>query len=568
MTLLCHLSAHADYRVPLQPPAGAQSKAMRVEVGQRVEILLEARGNGGREVMFILRDAPKRGKLGPIQKLQAGKAKVVYTHNSRKGVGVDAFRYAVQMSGGPVSAAGTITIEAVDRGPRLEFPLMLDFGQVTLGDQPEQVIELANTGGGLISGGVATDGPFQLLGNAIFQLGPRKKTQMRVRFNPTAPGEYTGSAIVSAVGGGHIELIGSCIVPFTVTPDTADLLSDSSGCRAARFTIRSSTEGELACSLTYEGPVAGPPQVRLAPLDVGAFDVWAKESEAGESTGRVIVRAGTFEKTLPLTIAPLGARLKVGPLAKIDAGEIPQGKEAKAEIWIENAGGESATVRVSARGLILEPASEEIALAPGARQILQARWTEPKGGPSLRRIELHSSGPPLAVDLEARFHGATETPAIPNLPIEPVASIMAEAKPIASDADVARITRIEVTKRTETTLEMKWKEPDGAMGYVTELYVFEKVDGEIKPLWRQVQPDSLEVKEGTAYLKLEDLNPGSAYSFRFRVKDGLDRLSLPSPEVHLTTLTPKSWHFPWTALGLGLLVLIGGWLLYLRLFRN
>jgi len=90
----------------------------------------------------------------------------------------------------------------------------VDFGEISLGESFEQVaFSVTNTGGGLLSGSVSVETPFEIVNGSTFNLSQGESQPVRIRFTPTEEGEILKEVEFSNGGTIFRTLRGSGVTP-------------------------------------------------------------------------------------------------------------------------------------------------------------------------------------------------------------------------------------------------------------------------------------------------------------------------------------------------------------------
>lgn len=217
---------------------------MEVVRGGHVEIPLQARGQLGKNIRFLLREPPVHGTLGPLRQTGRDSAAVIYTHRAEDGPVADRFSYAVQAPGTAVSAAALVEVHVLDDPPRPVFVtapatagehdagtnrvsrgkeegdlhgndedgeddggLEVDFGNVPAGSgEARRELWVENRGGGTAVGVLELPPPWTVAGAAGFRLGRDERQAFTLVFRPGVARTFSGQILVGR--GAGVRLVG------------------------------------------------------------------------------------------------------------------------------------------------------------------------------------------------------------------------------------------------------------------------------------------------------------------------------------------------------------------------
>ena len=119
--------------------------------GEPAEIALRIYGVKNEPLKYLIRAAPKYGKLTEPRVAEREVSVVTYMPPADLAITRDRFTYAVQ-NGAGVSAAVEVAITIVDQPPDLALPGALDFGTMLAGATAAKTLEIRNRGGGMAEG--------------------------------------------------------------------------------------------------------------------------------------------------------------------------------------------------------------------------------------------------------------------------------------------------------------------------------------------------------------------------------------------------------------------------------
>ena len=105
----------------------------------------------------------------------------------------------------------------------------VNFGSVSLGNSADQVFTVSNTGGGTVSGGVSTSGPFSAVAGSPFSLAGLGATEtVTVRFRPITAATATANVNFTADGDVISRIVTGTGIGSDITPPTVAITAPTS----------------------------------------------------------------------------------------------------------------------------------------------------------------------------------------------------------------------------------------------------------------------------------------------------------------------------------------------------
>lgn len=191
------------------PPNGVEQVA-QVNVGGRVDIILEAHGQTGKTIQFIVRDQPAHGTLSDLHLLSRNTASITYEHDPGDPAEGDQFTYAVQARGSVVSAATAVPIRIVPLPPRLiATPAELDFGAVDVGQTSRAQVTIENVGGSPATGELMPPPPWVVDGPPGYKLGKGEKQTFQLVFTPGFGRVFEDEVVLRNLASQRVRLVGA-----------------------------------------------------------------------------------------------------------------------------------------------------------------------------------------------------------------------------------------------------------------------------------------------------------------------------------------------------------------------
>lgn len=201
----------ADRALLNLPPNGV-GQTVQVNVGSQVDITLEAHGQVGKSIEFIVRDQPAHGTLTDLHLLSRNTASITYTQDPGDPAENDQFTYAVQARGSVVSAATAVPIQIVPLPARLTaMPAELDFGAVDVGRTSRAQVTIENTGGSPAVGELMPPSPWVVDGSPGYRLGKGEKQTFQLVFTPGSGRVFEDEVVLGNMASQRVRLVGSGI---------------------------------------------------------------------------------------------------------------------------------------------------------------------------------------------------------------------------------------------------------------------------------------------------------------------------------------------------------------------
>ena len=284
-------------------PERVSPKAQNIEVevarGESVRIPLRGFERNLNPLTYRPLGRPQHGKLSGLEPYNGperqGPAYITYTHGNDEDSVADTFAFEVKAGTTKLTGRGRVIIKIRDAAPLLSItPELLDFGPVALGDPPVlRVVELANAGGGVITGFLRPTEPFALEDDGGFVLRRGKKTRIPLLFAPERTGEFVFRLQPFANDPALLVLKGLAIPPLVLEVEEAVFSAAPDQSRRAMAVVKnqSARPRTLSVGLPPESPVEAVADFALGP---------------GEST-EVILRIPSGRKEY---VPPFGVRFE------------------------------------------------------------------------------------------------------------------------------------------------------------------------------------------------------------------------------------------------------------------
>ena len=262
---------------PAKKPERVSPKAQNIEVevarGESVRIPLRGFERNLNPLTYRPLGRPQHGKLSGLEPYNGperqGPAYITYTHGNDEDSVADTFAFEVKAGITKLTGRGRVIIKIRDSAPLLSItPELLDFGPVALGDPPVRcVVELANAGGGVITGFLRPTEPFTLEDDGGFVLRRGKKTRIPLLFAPERTGEFVFRLQPFANDPALLVLKGLAIPPLVLEVEEAVFSTAPDQSRRAIAVVKnqSARPRTLSVGLPPESPVEAVADFALGP---------------------------------------------------------------------------------------------------------------------------------------------------------------------------------------------------------------------------------------------------------------------------------------------------------------
>ena len=262
---------------PAKKPERVSPKAQNIEVevarGESVRIPLRGFERNLNPLTYRPLGRPQHGKLSGLEPYNGperqGPAYITYTHGNDEDSVADTFAFEVKAGITKLTGRGRVIIKILDAAPLLSItPELLDFGPVALGDPPvRRVVELANAGGGVITGFLRPTEPFTLEDDGGFVLRRGKKTRIPLLFAPERTGEFVFRLQPFANDPALLVLKGLAIAPLVLEVEEAVFSTAPDQSRRAIAVVKnqSARPRTLSVGLPPESPVEAVADFALGP---------------------------------------------------------------------------------------------------------------------------------------------------------------------------------------------------------------------------------------------------------------------------------------------------------------
>lgn len=559
--------------------------------GEPTRITLSATAALRQPVIFRLGDRPAHGSLSEPRASAEGNTKAVVTYTAGPGTAdTDSFTFRVKHRDTATSGSATVRIRIVDPVPEMEVPAELEFGEAVIGETAVRPLVLANRGTATFAASLRLDPPWRLLEESTeVRVEPGARLELRVAFDPAAPGPATARLEFPGSDGKGTRLSGRAVAPVRLQPSLVQLEWDPvARTRRAVATLTNRKESPVDFSLA-SSPRLGFSEERGTLPPKGSLEVTvsvAMPDAADLQTLLAVVAHGVREE-VPLTAAPAPALLALrespGWTREGDTLSLPGGA-ADGALVVANEGGEGAVLTVSLPPGWTSPGLEAAATL-GPRETRRLLLVPPADRPNAvtgpLELRLHEDRLTLPLSAPA-IQAASAAPIGPDalLTAVPTAlsqgsrrSLTAQEQQMQIMIDTLGIfphdTRFDRSLPELQALTLGRMEPDrvpislksagSQYSYVVFRDDYRPPPGGVRPTrhWLPIEGLKWKTTGETVATTIDGLVPGGRILLRFAVRTPDGRTGTPSNPIAITTPAPKPSRWGWIVSGA--LILAAGW---------
>ncbi len=564
-------------------PLGVPQEA-NITPGAQVEIPLSVHGRRGAKIRYRIRQNPTLGKVVAIRQEHVDRATLVYEHTASMGSGGDQtdLLYFVAVDENGSSAPVPVTINIIDQPPRFLLPGQIRFGAITVGDEASETVTIRNEGGSVAEGAFEVDPPWQVE-PARYRIGKGENLKVRLTLRAANETSYQGRLRMPQHTDRVIELLATGIFPIVPEPQEATLLdSPDTSMRSGTVTLRNRTEVPRTFSLTTTSErlqLPGEP-LTLAPDEEKTVALTLPAEDLKAFEGELEIVYGDHRKKVAVRADAVAVRLVTTP-EELSWGEVETGREHSRTLAVENQGGSTASVVVTAP----EPftaSPERFELAAAASQEITFTVSPAWPGTLSAKATLQTAGVSLAIPLHAEIIRHRERPPAsrPSQPRTP-ATTTAEEAPPSADVEINTLAAAqmvvspEVTAIRPTSITLQWKPPADAEGKPLALdYQIEArqillspteanaTDGALHVQWVPIPTAEISTGDSGVVAKITGLPAKASATVRIVAIDREDAKKTVIGQLHFS-LPPKPVYFTLRRIllvGFGVILIAAIWL--------
>ena len=451
-----------EVRLRVPPPPVARK--VTLERGQQIVVPLAIYGAGVEGMEYVIRSAPKHGKLSAVYITGAITAAVTYTAPEQTTATEDRFTYAVRTSDG-VSAAVPVVItisEAAALPPRLVVPASMEMPSIRPGETSSVILELKNTGGGFAEGALDVAEPWKVEGSPKFRLGGGSKAEFTVTFSSSATGPHKAEVSYGARQRVSTTLNVAVLAPITFSPALIELKTKPGvTTRSGQIRITNAGTEPVMVAIKHGGKLLTETSLTIPGRSEHTLAVFAEPGEVGTVEDKLQFTAGAWSSEIPVIAPALGPIVSCREKS-VAFAEVTVNRTAQSSITLENTGGTAIALSFSTNGPFrADPTS--IALRPKSTETIAVLCKAESAGTALGKLSIVGTGVRIDVPLSAQITAAAV--AVMRAPQAPVVESKAEHQketpPVLTNMPslAAEIPNLvgKVIKATPTSATFAWK---------------------------------------------------------------------------------------------------------------
>lgn len=551
------------------PPPPIPRKVI-LDRGQQVTVPLAVYGSGVENMEFVIRTAPKFGKLSAVQITGNSTAAVIYTVPEDTIDFEDRFAYAVKTADG-VSAPAIVTISIAEPSgipPRLVVPASLEMEAIHPGESATILVPIKNAGGGFAEGELNVSEPWKVEGSPKFRLGGGAKMDFKVSFSSTKIGPRKTELTYGERHRSSTTLNVNVLPAFTITPALLELKpKPGTTTRTGQVRITNGGTEPQMITIKHGGKLLTETSITVPGRQSHNLAVFAEPSEIGTIEDVLKLRSGEWFSDLPVIARPLGPMVSCKEKA-VEFGDVITERIALREVTVENTGGTAIALTFNVTGPFrTEPTS--VALKPKSSVKVTVICKAETPGAATGTLTIAGEGTQNELPLSANAKAPAPKPRtvavaaaapLPAVPDEP-ALVVARAK--VASALVPPATAVEIPnlvgrprQGTPTSAIFEWTSVPKQNLSAQQRILTASASGPVIN-WKDIKAKF--TQQGALMLcELESLTPQTHYTIR--------ALAGTATECTVSFITPTKPPFPITlrSVLLTIMVAAAGWMLWKR----
>jgi len=543
------------------PPPFAKAGMATAYLNQPQEIVLQVGGRVFEPLTFMIRKAPRHGKLGELTRTGKNTAMVTYFPDVSAGPLDDVFTFAAKSFDSPVSAPATVWVRVLEEPPVLEHPSGLDFGSVFLGDSVEREVVLRNSGGGKATGRLEVNPPWTVRGSSKFSLSAGSEATVRLVFCPSDERSFSDRLRLGSGQGKSIELSGQGVAPFSWPKGGWIFSPEQRANGAAEFALSNQTPEEKVLAVGWPDFIKADSEIRISAGATVSIKAAVVGSLKKAFEGFVNIRSGNFTTQIPLTVYPQPAKLTIVPESGLDLGEGRNCEEIKGSFVLKNIGESDAPLHVSAPDEIqILPDPGKIVLGAGEELAFEIRLSSFKPGIHQGRINL---GFPSSDAVHLDYKASLRDGAAASLPVEnflklPETPTLSNLPP-AGKVPPVKIARLVSSFPHEVEINWDVTSPETSKYIIQRRKISAPDDRQVVVEWIDWPEAKSHIAGSQASARWKSLPENSRWTIRIIGVDSMGIPGTPSPPFQIATAPSQRFSVPvwaWVVLA-GILVVAG-----------
>ena len=512
----------------IRPPM-PESLAVVAYIGTKTEIDLRVAGRIQEPLKILIRKKPRSGTLSEPVRINQNTFRVVYSEAQDAFEGTDSFAYAAQSVDSPVSYSAQVQISIRQRPAQLEFPSLLDFGTVPVGDTREMQVAVHNSGGKTVHFKPTLNQPWWLVDPAPISISGGETKKIRVAFSPVSSGVFADKCTIDADSKGAISLRGASVNPLQWPVEAILFASKKRDNPEASVLFTNPTDAPRNLVFQWPDFLQAPSHITIAPGSSMEIPIRLKAIPAFSWDGSVPLSSGKFEGSLAVVVEAAPPRIELDHSTPQDLGELPFGTSANTTLLLRNSGGRAVRLTMDVpKGIKVTPSPVGLLLEPGNDLTFEAVVTPPKVGTFDFQLPVHfdSESPgAFAIRVSARAAQPVEKlltiSAAPDVPKQPDSPL----------ADIPPIQQCFLVESTEHSVTISWKltSPDTKSFLIERREIKREADGGVKTVWKRWEGADVQISGDSATAHFRKLPPGTFWSIRIT---GIDAKGQPGQQAN------------------------------------
>ncbi len=486
----------------IRPPM-PESLGVVAYIGSKTEIDLRVVGRIQEPLKVLIRKKPRSGTLSEPVRINRNTFRVFYSAPADGFEGADFFTYAAQSVDSPVSYSAQVQISIRQKPAQLEFPSLLDFGTVPVGDTREMHVVVHNSGGKTVQLRPTLNRPWVLIDEVPISISRGETKKIRIAFSPVSSGVFASKFTIDGDCKGAISLRGASENPLQWPAEAILFTSKKRDNPESGVLFTNPTDTPRNLVFQWPDFLQAPSHITIDPRSSIDIPIRLKAIPSFSWEGSVPFSSGNFEGSLAVVVEAAQARVELEPSTPQNLGEFPIGSSAKGFLRLTNSGGRAARLTIAVPNWIkLNPSPAAFLVKPGEFADFEATVTPQKVGAFDFSLPVNSDSETIGTfRLKATARAAQPIEKLLAMPVSAPTSL-SPPPPVAAIPPVQEIFLLDSTPHSIT---MSWKVPHGADGFVLEFRRIVPMDnGLINEEWIEwKRNNSLSFKDGlaTAYLK-------------------------------------------------------------------
>ena len=451
--------------LPIVETSVVHDTTVKVLRGGTCEITLRAISSHGYDVKFEITSRPRSGSLSAPQRNSKSSVSYFYTHDGKKNIASDSFRFKGKTGPGKAWAYAKATILVQEPNPRFEADVsVLDFGPVFIGESRTRSVRIKNAGGGRLQGILKVPEPWIINDSSDLSLAEGEVKTILVTFTPLSTDTQRGNLVLESGKKPfpEVALEGVGESRFEVPEKIA--FEQRTGADQLSIPVKNRTAAPLSVSVHCPQPLVAPASLEIPPESSGELVLTLPARPFEEKSALVTLNDGAATLDIRVQLPPPPSRLEWLIEGENQLGKVTPGRTIPLSAQLVNTGGNTAdvTLRAEGAGLVIDPAqAARFTIPPGDKIPIRALWTfQETPGESQASLIAETKGlPPLSIPWYAEVQ-LPESPAAP--PVGPWGSTPSPT-PRPDKEIIKKYAASELPKRLATGITRVLAAPDNAL---------------------------------------------------------------------------------------------------------